>query len=319
MPDITALPLLPCSADAQGGAQHDETRAGVTAFAVRPFAYDGRALTLDAFLAHVASYRFGPIAPSQIILHNTANPAASWAPSPGVPNWDAGESGLSSAQIQAKRAQQLRAIRTYYVGLGWDAGPHLFIDDRWVWLFTPLDTIGIHANSGNSYRIGGALRYSIGIEIVGRYATTRWPPVIIQQLRGVVGALGRRLGIQIAYTAAPVGQPARHDRQIALHRDYTTAKDCPGKAIEPAWAVAVLSATPPPVDPPLPALWGPIATPEGAQWLWESVLTWTAHRTRLGKCRSALLYDNEHGVITQVFERGMTRQLAGGPWEVCYL
>lgn len=94
--------------------------------------------------------------------------------------------------------------------------------------------------------------------------------------------------------------------------------NCPGPHVDLQERAAAANGTVPPPEP-LAALWGPIATPEGAQWLWDSVLTWQAHKERLGPCRSALLYDNEHGVITQVFAHGCTRQIAGGPWEVCYL
>ncbi len=251
------IPLMPCSDDAQGGAAYDEAPRLLTALSALPFAYDGRALTLDAFIRHVETYDFGPIAPSQIVLHNTANPAASWAPSPGVPNWDDHEIGLTEARIRNKRAKQLANIRDFYISKGWSAGPHLFVDDRWVWLFTPMDTIGIHANSGNSYRIGGALRYSIGIEVVGRYATQKWPPIIIRQLRGAIGALSVRLGIRIAYTPAPHGQPAKHDGQLALHRNYATdGRDCPGLAIEPLWMTQVLAPTTPPPPPPQPPTTG---------------------------------------------------------------
>lgn len=246
---VEVIPFLPCTDDAIGGVVYDEAP---TLLAASDFAYDGRPLTLDAFIALVASYDFGPIAPSQLILHNTANPAATWAPAIGVPNWDANELGLSESQIKDKRARQLLGMRNFYIGKGWDRAFHLLIDDRWVWLFTPMKEIGIHANSGNSYRVGGKLCYSIGIEVVGRYATMRWPAVIIRQLRGVVGALSHQLGIAIAYTPAPVGQPARHDGQLALHRDYTTEKDCPGRAITGPWAVEVLSASPPPPPPPQP-------------------------------------------------------------------
>ncbi len=306
-------PFLPCADGAVGGAAYFEAPAVLSGErAALSIAYIGTPLTLDAFPAHVQSYNFGPIAPSQIILHNTANPAASWAPAANTPNWDAGESGMTEAQIKAKRQKQLDAIYYGYYRnqLKWDAGPHLFVDERWVWLGTPMDTIGIHAGAGNSYRVNGKLRYSIGIEIVGRYATVRWPAPIIAQLRGVVQALSQRLGIAIAYTAAADNQPARHDNQLAFHRDYSD-KDCPGAAITPQWAVSVLKeqpAPPPPADPF--AAWGSIAKPEGAAQGFGIAQAWLKNKQTLGACLRGEVYDLPGQISRAMFVGGELRYFA---------
>lgn len=309
------IPLLPCSIDAVGGAVYDEQPTVLSERAPLTIAYEGVALTLAAFVARIERYDFGEVAPSQIVLHNTAKPAATWAPAVGAPNWDRDEGGLSEIQIKAKRLRQLDAIYYGYYrdSLRWDAGPHLFVDDRFVYLGTPLDTIGIHAGSGNSYRIGGKLRYSIGIEVVGRYASVRWPQAIITQLRGVVQALCSRLGITIAYTHAPDDQPARHEGQIAFHRDYTDQKDCPGNAIDPAWAVMVLSAqTPPP--PPTPAdpftAWGPIDHPEGAAQGFGIPQAWLKNKQTLGRCLRGERYDLPNLVSRAMFVGGEIRYFA---------
>ena len=305
-------PLLPCSIDAVGGAAYDEQPAVLSERAPLTIAYEGVALTLAAFVARVQRYDFGQIAPSQIVLHNTASPAATWAPAVGAPNWDRDEAGLSDIQIKAKRLRQLDAIYYGYYrdSLRWDAGPHLFVDDRFVYLGTPLDTIGIHAGVGNSYRIGGKLRYSIGIEIVGRYASVRWPAPIIAQLRGVVQALATRLGITIAYTHAPDDQPARHEGQIAFHRDYST-KDCPGAAIDPAWAIMVLSMqtpSPPPADPF--SAWGPIDTPTGAAQGFGIPQAWLKNKQTLGRCLRGEVYDLPGLVSRAMFVGGEIRYFA---------
>lgn len=307
------IPLLPCSEGAVGGAAHIEQPAVLSERAPLTIAYEGVALTLAAFVTRVQRYDFGQIAPSQIVLHNTASPAASWAPAVGAPNWDRDEAGLSDIQIKAKRLRQLDAIYYGYYrdSLRWDAGPHLFVDDKYVYLGTPMDTIGIHAGSGNSYRIDGRLRYSIGIEIVGRYASVRWPAPIVTQLRGVVQALAHRLGITIAYTHAPDDQPARHEGQIAFHRDYST-KDCPGAAIDPAWAVMVLGAQtrppPPPADPF--AAWGPVDTPQGAAQGFGIAQTWLKNKQTLGRCLRGEVYDLPGLVSRAMFVGGEVRWFA---------
>jgi hypothetical protein len=188
------------------------------------FAYVGRALTLAEFASYVASYSFGPIPPDFIVLHHTAVPSASWARYPSGLVWDANEGGLNEAQIKAKRLRQLDSIMRYYRdSKGWTAGPHLFIDDRWIYLFTPMNMVGIHAAQGNGWRDRTGLHYSVGIEIVGYYEHTRWPTPIATLVRGAVRALlGRLPKIRAEYVRGPGG--------ICSHRDWNKPA-CPGAAI----------------------------------------------------------------------------------------
>lgn len=240
---ILPIPFLPC-VDANDAPTP-------TVLAAEPFAYIGQGLSLDAFRTYVQSYTFGSVPPDQLVLHNTANPDASWAPLNGDPRikWDRDEAGLTAAQIYAKRRKQLDGVRDYYISLGWQAGPHLFVDDRLIWLFTPMDTIGVHAKEGNSYHdAAGHLHYTIGIEVVGWYGTVGWPAPIQTLLRGAVQCLRDVLGtFQIVYKAAPLHSPARHQGSIAFHRDYNKP-ECPGAIITPAYAIPILAATPP-ADP----------------------------------------------------------------------
>lgn len=310
------LKLLPCL---------EPNDAPQTATLAAPrFAYDGRALTLAEFSAHLAAFDFGTILPDQVVLHNTAVPDASWAPlgTSTATHWDRDEARLSLTAIRNKRQNQLDAIQRYYVSLGWTAGPHLFIDDRWVWLFTPLDTIGVHAKEGNSYRdSAGRLHYTIGIEVIGWYGKVVWPLPIQTMVRGAVQALQRRLGtFQIVYKHAPAHQPAAHQGSIAFHYNYNKP-ECPGVKITPEFAIGVLKTPTPPIDPnaALAAAWGPIATPSGVQWTWANVKAWAANRDRLGQCRSNLLYDDANAVIMQAFEGGDIRSFGQtNIWEACY-
>ena len=211
---------------------------------VNSFAYLGVALSLPAFHAYLTSYNFGTIPPDFVVIHNTANPDASWAPLGASDRvwWDRDEGSLSLAGIAKKREHQLDAIRDYYVSLGWNAGPHLFVDDKWVWLFTPLNTVGVHAKEGNAYRdSAGHLHYSIGIEVLGWYGKVGWPPAIQALMRGAVQALRDRLGtFEIVYKPAPPHQPAAHQGSIAFHRDFNKP-ECPGAFITPEYAIPILA------------------------------------------------------------------------------
>jgi hypothetical protein len=248
MPDLDTLDLtnaLPCAADAAGGEDPSAKPGGAPMLlSETPFRYDGRGLTGPEFKAYVASYDFGMVPPDQLVFHNTYLPDASWAPvSANQPTWwDRAEAGLSLAQIYAKRKAQLDAIMRYYRDTyGWDRGPHLFVDDLWIWLFTPMYDIGIHAAEGNSYRDSrGKLHYSLGIETVGYFASHGWPAPMQALLRTAVGALAKRLKIALVYKQAPLHRPELHQGSIAFHRDYNKAA-CPGSVITPAYAIDALT------------------------------------------------------------------------------
>lgn len=237
----TALPIeyLPC-------VERNDAPTP-TVLAAAPFAYVGAGLSLDAFRLYVQEYDFGSIFPDQLIIHNTANPDASWAPLNNDPRikWDRNEAGLTAPQIYDKRRKQLDGARDYYISLGWTAGPHLWIDDRAIWLFTPMNTVGVHAKEGNSYHdAAGRLHYTIGIEVVGWYGNVGWPASIQTLLRGAVQMLRDVLGtFQIVYRTAPLHSPARHQGSIAFHRDYNKP-ECPGGVITPAYAIPILIGDP---------------------------------------------------------------------------
>jgi len=207
------------------------------------FAYIGQALTPKEFASYVSTYNFGTIPPSYLVIHHTYKPDASWAPISGDQStwWDRNEAGLSNDQIRDKRKPQLDSIMAYYRDYhGWSAGPHLFVDERWIWLFTPMDTVGIHAASGNSYTDASGLHYSVGIEVVGYFENVGWPVTIQKNLQVAVQTLKARLkNFDIVYHEGPKNTPAAHDHSISFHRDYN--KDaCPGAVITPEYAIPIL-------------------------------------------------------------------------------
>jgi N-acetylmuramoyl-L-alanine amidase-like protein len=186
----------------------------------------GRGLSISDWLAYVAGYNFGPVAPSRVVLHHT------WVP--------------TVAQWTGQRSMQ--ALQRFYAGKGWTAAPHIFVGPDAIWLFTPLKDVGIHAGTGNSGTSGGRFWYSIGVEMVGDYDLARPSGPVWENVKAVLGGLSRRLGI------AP--------RQLlSLHRDYTNQKSCPGWAVTKDWVFGEIDAwlnnrPPPPAPPP-----GPIGDP----------------------------------------------------------
>lgn len=239
------------------------------------FAYIGKALTPAEFAQYVASYDFGPIPPDYIVLHHTAIPATSWAPS-GDPDdfWDEGDAQRSLSEMKTHRLNRLAGVKNYYQNsLGWDAGPHLWIDDTYIYLMTPMYDIGIHAMWGNSFHQNGKLHYSIGIEVVGNYTKAQWPPAVQANVRAAVQTLQQRL---VTFTldymyADPASKPGRATKRVngaiveycphperlrfgglSSHRDYNKLA-CPGDAITEDFYLSVIRGTQavPPVRPDL--------------------------------------------------------------------
>ena len=237
----------------------DQDDLGETEITRGEFKYIGRGLTRGEFLTYLnggdgqPAYNFGTIPPDFIVLHHT------WKPTLG--DWTAGEAGMGADAIINKRLRTVARQRDRYRDvLHWSAGPHLFIDDRYIWLFTPMRDIGIHASFGNSH--DGIRHYSIGIEVVGNYIETKWSDPVASLVGFAVAALKQRLGtfeLQYMYPT-PESKPGRKvirtnsdgsiiwgakfpDRLraggIASHRDFNKP-ECPGTAITEEYYIKVL-------------------------------------------------------------------------------
>ena len=100
----------------------------------------GRNFTPEEFREYVAGLSWDDWRPEFIVLHNIE-------------------------QLTAAR----RALRKDISGIwsrntgprGWSAGPHLFVDSERIWVFTPLTSPGVHANSWNNR--------TLGVEMEGDY------------------------------------------------------------------------------------------------------------------------------------------------------
>jgi hypothetical protein len=134
--------------------------------------------------------------PSFIVLHNTAIPSLAQRPD-----------GLTQSQIG-----NLEGF--YRDDQEWKAGPHLFIDDRQIWVFTPLNVSGTHSPSWN--------KVALGIEMLGDYETESF-----SSGRGL--AVRRNTVAAIATLTAILGlDPST----LRLHReDPLTTHACPGKNV----------------------------------------------------------------------------------------
>ena len=219
--------LLPFDEDAAGD---DVINQNVTP---EEFLFIGEALTADQFTAYVRDYDFGPFPHDFVVLHHTANPSTQHARYSSGLVWDAGEAGLTESQIKQKRLRSLTGIKEFYRrDRGWDRGPHLFVDERWIWLFTPMFHTGIHAVGANYYRDAAGFHYSIAIEVVGYYERVRWPDPVANLVGHVVAVLRQRLGTFDLRHQPRAGA-------VSSHRDYNKPQ-CPGAAITEGYYLGVL-------------------------------------------------------------------------------
>jgi hypothetical protein len=134
--------------------------------------------------------------PSFIVLHNT-----------GVPSLAQRPNGFTR--------QHISNLVTYYRDKqGWKAGPHLFIDDRRIWVFTPLTVSGTHSPSWN--------KVALGIEMLGNYETE-----LFHTGRGL--KVRKNAVAAMATLCAILGlEPST----MKLHREDTlTTHACPGKNV----------------------------------------------------------------------------------------
>lgn len=129
-----------------------------------------------------------------VVLHNTGAPTLAQRPD-----------GLTEQHIQN--------LKAYYESLGWHAGPHLFVDQKGIWAFSPLTAPGVHSPAWN--------RISYGVEQLGDYDREAYD--------GGPGALVKANAIAalaVIHHAAGIDSST-----LKLHKmdPLTTHKDCPGK------------------------------------------------------------------------------------------
>lgn len=132
--------------------------------------------------------------PDFIVLHNTAAPSLASRPI-----------GLTKKHID-------NLEKYYRYDRNWHSGPHFFVDDAGIWLFSPMTKPGTHSPSWNNM--------SIGIEMLGDYAVepfiTGRGAAVRRNTIALMAALNNKLG----FTA----------ESFRYHvTDPQTTHDCPGK------------------------------------------------------------------------------------------
>lgn len=156
----------------------------------------GRSFSAEEFDGYCHTLQWTAWRPSFIALHNTAVPSLAQRPQ--------GFTRLHIANLEA-----------YYRDRKcWSAGPHLFVDDRQIWVFTPLTVSGIHSPSWN--------KIALGLEMLGNYETEPFD-------------CGRGLEVRrnaVAAMATLCAILGLDPEGIRLHReDPATDHACPGTKV----------------------------------------------------------------------------------------
>ncbi len=160
-----------------------------------PITIINRRLDLQEFRDYISNYNFGSQPANKLVIHHT------WRPTKD--KWGG--------------AVSIQGLKRYYEGKGWPAGPHIFVADDGIWLFSPMREDGIHAAELNNR--------SIGIEVVGDYDNERWNGRTKENALGTIKLLMSQLKIE--------------SQNVFFHRDVSS-KTCPGKDITKEWLFSEL-------------------------------------------------------------------------------
>ena len=167
-----------------------------------PMEIDGRVMTPAQFVEYVEGLEFSP-RPLRIFLHHT------WKPT--QEDWRGRDSIMAMKDYYEKQIWQDSDGQLHE---GWTAGPHLFVADDGIWLFSDLryDGVGVY---GHNYR-------SRHVEMVGNYDEQLPSGATLENTIAALGILHERLGLDI--------------QQLNFHRDFST-KSCPGRAVKKEWII----------------------------------------------------------------------------------
>ncbi len=156
----------------------------------------GTAFSAEDFDTYCHGLQWSAWRPSFVVVHNTQIPSLAQRPK-----------GLTK--------QHILGLEEFYRDTQkWKGGPHLFVDDKQIWVFTPLTVSGTHSPSWN--------KVALGVEMLGDYEKEAFDA-------------GRGLAVRenaVSAVATLCGVLGLDPQTIRLHReDPLTTHACPGKNV----------------------------------------------------------------------------------------
>lgn len=162
----------------------------------------GQYFSPAGFIEYVGNLAFATWRPSFVVVHNTAIPTlADWHKVPGH--------------------VRMKGLERYYRDeQHWSGGPHLFVADDVIWVFTPLTVPGVHAPSWNPI--------SWGVEMVGDYDHEPLSASVFANTASALATLHDAIGLD--------------PQTIRFHKEdpKTTHRGCPGRAVVKADLLALV-------------------------------------------------------------------------------
>jgi N-acetylmuramoyl-L-alanine amidase len=141
----------------------------------------------DEYVKHLS---FSAWRPQFVVVHNTSVPRLAQRPN-----------GFTEQHIQN--------LESFYRDQQkWSAGPHCFVDQNGIWVFTPLTVSGVHSPSWNSI--------SWSVETLGDYTTERFADPVRANLVACLSTLHTAIGLDV--------------HSLRFHKEdiRTTHHTCPG-------------------------------------------------------------------------------------------
>jgi len=196
-----------------------------------------RAMTFAEFSSYVDNLPALPQKLDSVWLHHTATPRQVWTYST-VLNVKAYYEGLPWTDEHGQ------------VHIGWTEGPHLFVGDEGIWVFTPLtrDGVGVQGHNTNTRHV----------EMIGTYDSVKPNGALWENTKHVLKKLLDHYGLGL--------------EGLRFHREVSS-KSCPGYAVTMDW---VRSEIWPTSSKPLPQ-----NEPDGdLGFLWEKARWWIERLVR---------------------------------------
>ncbi len=154
----------------------------------------GKRFSANDFDDYVKGLTFVAWRPQFVVVHNTGSPNLAQRPN-----------GFTQ--------QHMHNLESFYRDeKKWSAGPHCFVDQNGIWVFTPLTVAGVHSPSWNSI--------SWGVETLGDYMKDEFTDPIHAILVACLATLHAAVGLDI--------------HSVRFHKEdtKTTHRDCPGVKID---------------------------------------------------------------------------------------